>query len=110
MTAMAQERDGVDIGDEVAVDVPRNLSAVVSVRLSAADMATIGEAADAAGLKLSAYLREAALNAARSEPMVRERDLVAAVNRLLGKGRAVVLPTRGATESTRPRRGGAAAR
>jgi hypothetical protein len=55
-------RDDPDAeGDVVETTVSKNLSTVVSVRLTPADVAQIEAVARARGMKLSAFLRQAAL-------------------------------------------------
>lgn len=57
-----QHRD--DAGWEQAeAEVSPNLAAVVSVRLRRSELSAIEDAAEAAGLKLSAFIRQAALAA-----------------------------------------------
>jgi uncharacterized protein (DUF1778 family) len=62
--AFATRNDADAEGDVVEVAVSRNLSTVVSVRLSEDDLDVIEAAASGRGVKVSTFLREAALAAA----------------------------------------------
>lgn len=59
--AYATRKDDDAEGDVVEVPVSKNLSTVVSVRLSEGDLDIIETAASARGVKISTFLREAAL-------------------------------------------------
>lgn len=59
--------------------VSKNLTTVVSVRLSDEDLATIEQAAQRADVKLSAFVRSAALSVARDEEVISRSEAVAAV-------------------------------
>ena len=58
-----QHRDDTEGWEEVEAEVSPNLASVVSVRLRRSELTAIETAADAAGLKLSTFIRQAALAA-----------------------------------------------
>ncbi|GDY30978.1 plasmid mobilization protein [Gandjariella thermophila] len=68
-----QHRNDPDlVGEEVEVVAPARLSRVVSVRFSPEEAEKVQQRAEAAGLTLSAYVRQAALDApAAPRPPVR---------------------------------------
>jgi uncharacterized protein (DUF1778 family) len=68
-----------DDGDVVEVEPSKNLTTVVSVRLSIEDLTLIEQAASRADVKLSAFLRNAALSVARDEEVISRSEAVAAV-------------------------------
>ena len=68
-----------DDGDVVEVEASKNLTTVVSVRLSVEDLTLIEQAASRADVKLSAFLRNAALSVARDEEVISRSEAVAAV-------------------------------
>jgi len=68
-----------DDGDVVEVEASKNLTTVVSVRLSIEDLTLIEQAASRADMKLSAFLRNAALSVARDEEVISRPEAVAAV-------------------------------
>jgi uncharacterized protein (DUF1778 family) len=68
-----------DDGDLVEVEASKNLTTVVSVRLSVEDLTLIEQAASRADVKLSAFLRSAALSVARDEEVISRSEAVAAV-------------------------------
>lgn len=68
-----------DDGDVVDVEASKNLTTVVSVRLSVEDLTLIEQAASRADVKLSAFLRNAALSVARDEEVISRSEAVAAV-------------------------------
>lgn len=76
--AYAHADDPTD-GDLVEVRASQNLTTVVSVRLSVDDLALIDQAAQRADMKLSAFLRSAALSVARDEEVISRSEAVAAV-------------------------------
>lgn len=83
-TAKAADEAYLHAGDpadgEVLVrEVSKNLAAVVSVRLSVDDLALLEQAAQRADMKLSAFLRAAALAVARDEDVISRATAVAAV-------------------------------
>jgi uncharacterized protein (DUF1778 family) len=68
-----------DDADVVEVEASKNLTTVVSVRLSVEDLTLIEQAASRADVKLSAFLRNAALSVARDEEVISRSEAVAAV-------------------------------
>lgn len=76
--AYARAEDRAD-GDLVDMQVSKNLTTVVSVRLSAEDLGVLEQAARRAGVKLSVFLRSAALSVARDEEVISRSEAVAAV-------------------------------
>jgi len=68
-----------DDSDVVEVEASKNLTTVVSVRLSVEDLTLIEEAASRADVKLSAFLRNAALSVARDDEVISRSEAVAAV-------------------------------
>lgn len=66
------EINEADWGDPVPAMVRRNVT--ISVRFSADEIAAIRQHADAAGMKVTAYIRQAALSSGKpsTEPRLRE--------------------------------------
>jgi uncharacterized protein (DUF1778 family) len=58
-----QRRDEIKEWDEVDAEISPNLGSVVSVRLRRSELSAIEVAANAAGMKLSTFIRQAALAA-----------------------------------------------
>lgn len=86
-----EHRSDADVaGEPIKVVTPEKLSRVVSVRFSPAEAEAVQRRADTAGLTLSGYLRQAALDAAPAtdERIVRElaalRETVARIESRLG--------------------------
>jgi uncharacterized protein (DUF1778 family) len=61
------------MGEEADVLVAERLESVVSVRFTPSELDAVKRAADAAGLKLSAYIRQAALSTASVVDLDRAR-------------------------------------
>lgn len=59
-----KEHHDDDVWEPVDIDVSPNLTVVVSVRFSEGELSTVDAAAESAGLALSTYIRQAAMNAA----------------------------------------------
>jgi len=73
-------------GEPVDIELARPLSLVVSVRLRADEVEQVGTASEAAGMKISTFIRQAALAAAtHDEPL----DCEALARRLASVRRAV---------------------
>ncbi|MCO5972863.1 plasmid mobilization protein [Actinoallomurus soli] len=69
-----EQRDNPEVwGEQVEARVSRKLDSVVSVRFNSAEIERIQQAADAAGLSLSAFIRRAALTAPGAEVIDLER-------------------------------------
>ena len=79
----ANKDSGDLLGAPVEVEPSKNLSTVVSVRLNAADLEVIEKAAAAAGVKLSAYLRQAALEKVQQPDMIRRDEVVGQLRKVM---------------------------
>lgn len=75
-----------DPGEPVDIEPARPLSLVVSVRLRADEAEQVAAAADAAGMKVSTFIRQAAVAAATHDESL---DLEALARRLASVRRAV---------------------
>jgi hypothetical protein len=64
--AWLEEHDDDEAWEPEELEVSPNLSVVVSVRFNKGELSTVNAAADAAGLALSTYIRQAAMDAASS--------------------------------------------
>jgi hypothetical protein len=83
-----QHRDGIEreSGEPVNIELARPLSLVVSVRLREDEAEQVAAASEAAGMKVSTFIRQAAVAAAnRDEPL----DLEALARRLASVHHAV---------------------
>jgi len=80
------------VGEEVDLKPAEPLTMVVSVRLREADMRMVAAAAEKADMTVSAFIRQAALDAAGRAPVDREAlaKQIAAVERDLAEVRRLV--------------------
>jgi len=88
----AHRNDPDMVGEEVDLKPAEPLTMVVSVRLREADMRTVAAAAETAGMTVSAFIRQAAIDAAGRAPVDREAlaKQIAAVERDLAEVRRLV--------------------
>lgn len=88
----AHRHDADLIGEEVDLQPAEPLTLVVSVRLREAEMRSVVAAAKAAGMPVSAFIRQAAVDAAGRAPVDREALVkqIAAVERDLAEVRRLV--------------------
>jgi hypothetical protein len=71
------------VGEEADLRVAERLESVVSVRFTPSELAAVERAADDAGLKLSAYIRQAALSTASVVDLERARKEVGRLQSLV---------------------------
>jgi len=88
----AHRHDADLVGEEVDLKPAEPLTLVVSVRLREAEMRSVVAAAEAAGMTVSAFIRQAAVHAAGRFPVDREALVkqIAAVERDLAEVRRLV--------------------
>jgi hypothetical protein len=88
----AHRNDADLVGEEVDLKPAEPLTLVVSVRLREAEMRTVVAAAETAGMTVSAFIRQAAVDAAGRAPVDREAVVkqIAAVERDLAEVRRLV--------------------
>lgn len=84
---MSEIKDA-DWGEPVSVTVRRNVT--ISVRLSADEIAAIRRQADAAGMKVTAYIRQAALSGEEAIDRDKVARAVAAVSNDLDRVRRLI--------------------
>jgi uncharacterized protein (DUF1778 family) len=82
------EINNADWGEPVPVTVRRNVT--ISVRLSADEIAAIRQQADAAGMKVTAYIRQAALSGGEAIDRDKVARAVAAVSNDLDHVRRLI--------------------
>lgn len=85
--SMSEIKDA-DWGEPVSVTVRRNVT--ISVRLSADEIAAIRRQADAAGMKVTAYIRQAALSGEEAIDRDKVARAVAAVSNDLDRVRRLI--------------------